>query len=277
MESIDILAIGNITEDINKFENKIIRFLGGTSYYAYKVSEKLGIQTKIITELSNEFEIKNYLDLNKIIPQKAKTHTIFENHYTNGIREQVIKNKPGKILASNFKNISFSLKPKIVFYCPIFDELDSSFFNLFDGSIKVCNLQGFLRKADKGKVVLLEKIPDINFNNFDTVILSDIDTSFGNALRISKNSKIVCYTMGKYGVKIIANKQIKHYKTIDVDVVDETGAGDVWGTSFIIFFHLMNMDLDKSAKLANISASLSVRGYSDKKIATFEEIKNYLK
>ena len=42
--------------------------------------------------------------------------------------------------------------------------------------------------------------------------------------------------MGKKGVKIITNNEIKLFETIDVIDVDETGAGDVWSTSFIIFY-----------------------------------------
>ena len=81
---------------------------------------------------------------------------------------------------------------------------------------------------------------------------------------------------GKEGSKkIIINKEIKFFKTLDVIDVDETGAGDVWGASFIIFYYLMKKDLNESATLSNISASLSVTGISDKKIPKYNEILKY--
>ena len=81
--------------------------------------------------------------------------------------------------------------------------------------------------------------------------------------------------MGKKGVKIITNNEIKLFETIDVIDVDETGAGDVWSTSFIIFYFLMKKDLNESAVLSNISASLSVTGLSDKNIPEYNEILKY--
>ena len=109
----------------------------------------------------------------------------------------------------------------------------------------------------------------ILFNMFLTVQFSD------NALKISKHSNIVCYTMGSKGVKIIFNGKVRHIETIKIQYIDETGAGDVWGTSFIIFYYLMRKDLYESAFLSNISASLSVEGFSHNKIATYKQILSY--
>ena len=118
----------------------------------------------------------------------------------------------------------------------------------------------------------MDKLPEIDFKNFDSVILSEIDSSFDNALQISNYSNIVCYTMGSKGVKIIYDGNVRHIKTIKIKYIDETGAGDVWGASFIIFYYLMKKDIYESAFLSNISASLSVEGYSHNKIATYKQI-----
>ena len=176
---------------------------------------------------------------------------------------------------TTYKDFAIKLEnidPKIIFYCPILNELDSSFFNLFNRSIKICNLQGFMRKTVNQSIQIKKNLPNINFKIFDAVILSEIDTNFENALKISSYSKIVCYTMGKKGVKIIIDNEIIAFKTLNVINNDETGAGDVWGTSFIIFYYLMKKDLNESVSLSNISASLSVTGISDKKIPKYNEI-----
>ncbi|MFL2642469.1 MAG: PfkB family carbohydrate kinase [Dehalococcoidia bacterium] len=275
MKKIDILSIGNITQDINIVGKKKYYSLGGTSFYAYKVSEKLGFDLGIISEVSNKIDYEKYIDIKKLIFQKTENHTIFENNYVSGLRYQKVINKPGKILVNNLSNSLASIIPKIVFYCPILNEIENKFFNLFDKSFKVCNLQGFVRKVSKDKIKLINKLPDINFKNFDAVILSEMDASFENALKIATSSKIVCYTMGNKGVKIISNGNIRHIDTIKIKYIDETGAGDVWGASFIIFYYLMKKDLYESAYLSNISASLSVEGYSDNKISTYNKILSY--
>ena len=275
MNNIDILSIGNITQDVIDLDGNKHYSLGGTSFYAYKVAEKLGFDLGIISEISNKIDYEKYIDKNKLFFQKTEKHTIFENNYANGVRNQTIISKPGKISINKLNNLLSTLNPKIVFYCPILNEIDSKFFNLFNKSIKVCNLQGFIRKISKGKIRSMSKLPDIDFKNFDSVILSEIDSSFDNALKISKHSNIVCYTMGSKGVKIIFNGDVRHIETIKIKYIDETGAGDVWGTSFIIFYYLMRKDLYESAFLANISASLSVEGFSHNKIATYKQILSY--
>tara|TARA_A100001035_G_C27495835_1_gene369701 strand:+ start:94 stop:501 length:408 start_codon:yes stop_codon:yes gene_type:complete len=129
-----------------------------------------------------------------------------------------------------------------------------------------------MRKTVNQSILIKINLPNINFKIFDAVILSEMDTNFENALKISSYSKIVCYTMGKKGVKIIIDNEIIAFKTLNVINNDETGAGDVWGTSFIIFYYLMKKDLNESVSLSNISASLSVTGISDKKIPKYNEI-----
>ena len=272
MNTIDILTIGNLTEDINIINNNVYKSIGGTSFYAYKVAEKLGYDLRIITEISDKLNVSKKINLKKIISQNTQLHTIFENTYLDGKRSQKVLNKPGKIKLKNISKKLENIDPKIIFYCPILNELDSSFFNLFNKSIKICNLQGFMRKTVNQSIQIKKNLPNINFKIFDAVILSEIDTNFENALKISSYSKIVCYTMGKKGVKIIIDNEIIAFKTLNVISNDETGAGDVWGTSFIIFYYLMKKDLNESVSLSNISASLSVTGISDKKIPKYNEI-----
>jgi len=272
VNTIDILTIGNLTEDINIINNNVYKSIGGTSFYAYKVAEKLGYDLRIITEISDKLNVSKKINLKKIISQNTQLHTIFENTYLDGKRSQKVLNKPGKIKLKNISKKLENIDPKIIFYCPILNELDSSFFNLFNRSIKICNLQGFMRKTVNQSIQIKKNLPNINFKIFDAVILSEIDTNFENALKISSYSKIVCYTMGKKGVKIIIDNEIIAFKTLNVINNDETGAGDVWGTSFIIFYYLMKKDLNESVSLSNISASLSVTGISDKKIPKYNEI-----
>ena len=275
MKTIDILTIGNLTEDINIINDNVYKSIGGTSFYSYKVAEKLGYDLRIITEISDKLNISKTIDPKKIISQKTQLHTVFENKYLDGQRTQKVIHGPGKIISKNLSKNLEKINPKIVFYCPILNELDSGFLNLFNKSIKICNLQGFIRKTLNQRILTKKNLPKIKFEIFDAVILSEIDTNFENALKISSSSKIVCYTMGKKGVKIIIDNEIKFFKTLNVVAVDETGAGDVWGTSFIIFYYLMKRDLNESVALANISASLSVTGVSDRKIPKYNEILKY--
>ena len=61
MNTIDILTIGNLTEDINIINNNVYKSIGGTSFYAYKVAEKLGYDLRIITEISDKLNVSKKL------------------------------------------------------------------------------------------------------------------------------------------------------------------------------------------------------------------------
>ena len=116
MSNIDILSIGNITEDIIKVGKKKYFSLGGTSYYAYKVAEKLGFDLGIITEISSKIDYEKHIDLKRLFFQKTNNHTIFENNYEDGIRNQTVISKPGKILVNKL-NLWFEHLEKKYFYC----------------------------------------------------------------------------------------------------------------------------------------------------------------
>ena len=63
MNTIDILTIGNLTEDINIINNKMYTSIGGTSFYAYKVAEKLGYDLRIVTEISDKLNVSKKMKI----------------------------------------------------------------------------------------------------------------------------------------------------------------------------------------------------------------------
>ena len=116
MNNIDILSIGNITQDIINLDGNKYS-LGGTSFYSYKVAEKLGFDLGVISEISNEIDYEKYIDI-KIIFSKTNKHTIFENNYVDGVRKQNIIIKPGKISVNKLSDILATLNPRLFFIAP---------------------------------------------------------------------------------------------------------------------------------------------------------------
>ena len=115
MNTIDILTIGNLTEDINIINNKMYTSIGGTSFYAYKVAEKLGYDLRIVTEISEKLNVAKKINPKKIISQKAQLHTIFENTYLKGKSNQKVLNAPGKIISSILQQMPSKILKVILF------------------------------------------------------------------------------------------------------------------------------------------------------------------
>lgn len=273
MDSIDILTIGNITEDKIFKEGKFFSSVGGPSFYAARACIRYGIRVGVISASSDEFNLNDYMTEAIVFPQNRKSHAVFENHYSDNLRTQKVINFPSNLNVNDLNYPPNYPPPKLVFYCPVLDEITDEFLDLFPSSIKVGNLQGWMRNLDsRGNVSIKRKIPDLDFSVFDAVIMSDCDMDYDKALEIAETCKIVCITKGKEGSTLIVNNEVKNYKTIKVKNIDETGAGDVWAITFSVFHFIFEKKIDESAMFANTAASISIQGLSDSQIPTLNKL-----
>jgi sugar/nucleoside kinase (ribokinase family) len=201
-------------------------------------------------------------------------HTIFFNNYENGLRTQKVVSYPENLSLREFHYPHIWEPPKLIFYCPVLSEIDCDFLDIFENSIKVCNLQGWMRALDKdGNVSIRKDLPEIKFSKFDVVILSEFDVTIDQALEIS-NFSLVCLTQGEKGSSLIKNGNVKNFDTLSVNCIDSTGAGDVWAITFSIFHYILNKQINDSAKFANLAATFSVEGLGDSRIPSMEKLLN---
>ena len=89
MDSIDILTIGNITEDKIFKEGKFFSSVGGPSFYAARACIRYGIRVGVISASSDEFNLNDYMTEAIVFPQNRKSHAVFENHYSDNLILQV--------------------------------------------------------------------------------------------------------------------------------------------------------------------------------------------
>jgi sugar/nucleoside kinase (ribokinase family) len=86
----------------------------------------------------------------------------------------------------------------------------------------------------------------------------------------------LCATLGREGAVALAEGHILRLKGFGVDVIDTTGAGDVFHAGFI-YGLLQNWEVRKIMRFANAVAALKCRGLGGRKgIPTLEEAKNFL-
>ncbi len=278
MKFIDILTIGNITEDRIFKKDNLFSSIGGPSFYASKACIKYGIKSGVISISSDELKLEDCLPDNVTFSQKGIGHTVFENHYANNIRTQRVVNFSESLNICDFIYPINHDPPKLIFYCPVLNEVSGEFLELFPGSIKVCNLQGWIRTLDRqGNVSIKKELPDLDFSIFDAVIMSEHDVDFDNALKIAESCKLVCITKGEKGSTLITDGGLRNYKTIQVNSVDETGAGDVWAITFSIFYFIFKKQINESAMFANTAASISIKGQGDSEIPSLSKLLNYKK
>jgi len=134
--------------------------------------------------------------------------------------------------------------------------------------------------VDKVEPLTPELIKDIDFvvtsSRFPTLFtgIFDREKAF---LELQKNiSGFLCTTLGSEGAMAIVEGEILHMKGFKIDVVDTTGAGDVFHAGFI-YGLLQNWDIGKILQFANAVAALKCRDLGGRKgIPTLREVQEFL-
>jgi sulfofructose kinase len=134
--------------------------------------------------------------------------------------------------------------------------------------------------VDKVESLTPELIKDIDFvvtgSRFPTLFtgISDREKAF---LELQKHiSGFLCTTLGSEGAMALVEGEILYVKGFKTDVVDTTGAGDVFHAGFI-YGLLQNWDLENILEFANAVAALKCRELGGRKgIPTLEEVQALL-
>jgi sugar/nucleoside kinase (ribokinase family) len=134
--------------------------------------------------------------------------------------------------------------------------------------------------VDKVDPLTHELIKDIDFvvtgSRFPTLFtgISDREKAF---LELQKHiSGFLSTTLGSEGAMALVEGKILYVKGFKTDVVDTTGAGDVFHAGFI-YGLLQNWDIGKILQFANAVAALKCRELGGRKgIPTLREVQEYL-
>ena len=276
MKSLDVLSIGNITKDIIENDSGNYFEIGGSSFYASRVCEELNLKSGIISSLSKDLPLKTLLPYTEFFSQLGNSTTTFVNSYRNDIRIQRVLSEAASIDLSKFKYPSDWDAPKIVFICPVLNEVSNDFFNIFEESKKICNLQGWMRSIDEdGEIHSNKYLPNLNYSLIDVVVTSESDIEDEHINQIAKMVPMICVTRGRKGCTVISDNDQIDYKTEKIKAIDETGAGDVWATVFSISRFIRAFEINESVEMANIAAAISLGGVGSKNIPSLDQIINY--
>jgi len=134
--------------------------------------------------------------------------------------------------------------------------------------------------VDKVESLTPELIKDIDFvvtgSRFPTLFtgISDREKAF---LELQKHiSGFLCTTLGSEGAMALVEGEILYVKGFKTNVVDTTGAGDVFHAGFI-YGLLQNWDSEKILQFANAAAALKCRELGGRKgVPTLREVQGFL-
>jgi len=302
--TIEVTSIGDInidmiTSNIKNMPPKdsqviidnIVMTSGGCAANFAKAISKLGLKTRFIGKIGDDMYgrfLKNTLsDIDLKLSVGTKTGITYAITFDDGTRSFITY--PGSNGELTIDDINLNLiEGRFVHIASFFLQ---GLREKTSKILKYAHKRGMItsfdtgwdprgwKKRDKELIVDLLKYVDIFFPNISEAraIVPDIKNIYDICDRlIALGTRIVALKMGSEGSLIVTKDRHIFIKPFGVNVVDTTGAGDVFDAGFI-FGQYMGWDIKKSGIFANAAAALSTRYYGSEGYPTEFEVEEFMK
>ena len=259
MKDFGYLAIGHITRDVNE-EGKIC--MGGTvAYAACAANALLDSRVGIITSVSPTIDLSQLpVDITVENVPTVKS-TTFKNKYTHIGRTQTILSCASQISAAH---VPLSWTADIVHIGPVIGECDISLLDRFSGKFIGITPQGWMRKWDAAGHVSMGAWKHVAqwLSHADAVVFSDedVDGDWDLIHYYASLTHILVVTQNHSGCTVCVDGSCTQYIAQHVEnLVDATGAGDIFATVFFIALQHNKFSVEHAAVVANAVAAESTK------------------
>lgn len=262
------LTIGHICQDILPDG----WMFGGAATYSARMAHALGCQVQVLTSLRSDVDVRPALSDIEVVRLPSDHTTTFENVYTDHGRHQTLHAVAEHLAPDRFPTARTA---DIVHLAPIAQEVDLGWIDHFPGALVGVTPQGWLRQWDA-----LGRISPIGWAaaatvlpRADAVIISIEDVAHNEDLvqHWAAQARMLVVTRGAHGCTVHQNKSVTAVATPPVEVVDATGAGDIFAASFLVRLRECG-DPIAAARFASCLASQSITRRGLDSIPTSYEI-----
>ena len=269
---LDYLTIGHITKDLTASDFT----LGGTAAYSPLTAKAFGLISGIFSSYAAGIDISALSGI-EIFRKFSETTTTFENINSATGRKQFLHQIAKPLLATDIPEVLRT--SRILHLGPVADEVDAGIAELFPDAFIGLTPQGWMRSKKAGGLVgYQEWYPSkALINRTDAAVISVEDVQ-GNEDIISEYAncfKVLAVTEGADGARVYWHGDVRRFRAPKVEVVDLTGAGDIFAAAFFIRLEATN-DPWESAALAVNLASLSITRAGLAGVPSQEEVKSNL-
>lgn len=272
----DTIIVGHFSLDTNIWPTgQIKNALGGAPTYAGSAFAALHKRVGVFSIIGKDHysEALSFCQAKGIDTQgllvSSKQTMVFQNLYTaDGNRKQRCLNIAPKL---SFRDLPKNyLASKAFYISPLAGEVDEEFIGKLKTkeSIVMLDPQGLMRNVNKegevstifrkNKLERIFKLVDIVKIGKDEVKAFKMEEKRILNMLKKIGVKVAIITRGKDDVMIFYSRKIYKVKTLDVKVEDPTGAGDVFGATFLSEY-INGSTINEAIKFATISAGLKIR------------------
>ncbi len=262
------LAIGHICQDLLPDG----WMFGGAATYSARTAHALGCQVQVFTSLRSDVDLRSALADVEVVNYPTDHTTTFENVYTSAGRRQTLHAVAEQLTPDRFPADHMA---DVVHLAPIAQEVDLSWLDRFPGALVGVTPQGWLRQWDaQGRVSPIgwaeaaEVLP-----RADVVIISIEDVANDEAIvqQWAAQARLLVVTRGELGCTVYENGATTVVPTHSVEVVEVTGAGDIFAASFLVRLRQCG-DPIAAARFATCIATQSVTRRGLDSVPTSSEI-----
>lgn len=254
IQPVDYLIIGHITQDLISSGSTI----GGTAAYAARTANALGCRVGVVSAHAEELD-NELLDGVEIYNIGAESSTTFSNLDTPAGRIQSVHAIAPVIKYQDIPDVW--RKTPLVHLGPVLHEIDHDIVRNFRDSELFITPQGWFRSWDKDGFISATKWPEAKFvlEKCRAAVLSEDDIAKDEqyAQQLSQYIDILIITKGNKGLDLYYQGFKQFFKVKERENVDNTGAGDIFASSFFVHFS-RTKDLKSSIEFAQDIAADSV-------------------
>lgn len=271
MSEFDYLLIGHFTADLTPTG----RIPGGTVSYALKTAAAFGLRVAVLTSSQPHDPLLDELARHaaRLIALPADQTTTFENIYEPDGRKQYVRGFAAPIGIDDVPD-DFRGTP-LVHLAPIAGEGDPRIVHLFPDSTRLLTLQGWLRQWRSDGFVEFRRWCDPEIlSAIDIVVFSEEDIASAPEMEqeYAAVTKHLFVTRAEKGGTHYINGEAHPYTTPQVELVNPTGAGDVFAASLLASLPLLNYDYAAATVCAARLGAICVTRYGLDGTPTVDEV-----
>jgi len=270
------LLIGHIAHDVTPEGPK----LGGTVSYAGGAADAMGARVAIVTSArSDEPVLKGLPPRASLQVTSAAQSTIFVNTYVGDVRRQELKGRASLLGLADVPSIWHN--SAIIHLAPLDDEVDPDLARAFPNSLVAATPQGWMRAWNSEGIVHAKPwtMAETLLPILGAVVFSEEDIGRDKNLEAHYASlaKLLVVTRAAKGCTVYRRNHPRiDIPAPEVQVVDATGAGDIFAGVFLVMYQRTG-NVERAAEVATQLASISVTRPGLQGVPTAEEVRAVLK
>lgn len=268
LKSIDYLVVGHLTVD----EAPDGKRLGGAAAYAALTAKALGMRVGVVTSFGGELSLRPLGDI-PVVSFPAERSTTFENEYLGGKRQQYLRYQAPRLEYYQIPEPWRSAT--IVHLAPVAQEVEPGMVRNFPTALIGLTPQGWLRGWDASGRVRSVEWPEAAFvlerAGAAALSLEDLNEDEDRVDELAAHIRLLAVTEGALGARLYWHGDVRRFRAPEVQLVDPTGAGDVFAAAFFTRLFLTR-DPWEAARFATQLSAISVTRAGLESVPTPEEI-----